>query len=370
MRKTIKDISARKGAPHLPLVCLTAYTAPTAKILDDHCDMILVGDSVAMVLYGEPSTLQADMEMMIRHGRAVVNATQNALVIVDMPFGSYQESKEQAFRNAARLLRETNATAVKLEGGAEMAETVAHLATRGVPVVGHVGLQPQSFNAQGGFKAQGRDEDSARKIANDAKTIADVGAFAVVIEGVPESLAAAITRTISCPTIGIGASASCDGQILVTEDMTGMTAGTKPKFVKVYADIASAMKKAVEMYAHEVQTRTFPSQQYVYGGAKAEAQTNAPLDGQAQTPKPEPQPSQPSSPQPSAQSVQQAASSLRMSMIEEKPATPLTPAPSRPVAQAQGSISISAKKPDGGGDDDTPPSRPFFDSVLRATRRS
>ncbi|PZO82263.1 MAG: hypothetical protein DI626_10290, partial [Micavibrio aeruginosavorus] len=216
----------------------------------------------------------------------------------------------------------------------------------------------------------GRDEDSARKIANDAKAIADAGAFTIVIEGVAESLAAAITRTISCPTIGIGASSSCDGQILVTEDMMGMTTGQKPKFVKVYADIANTMKKAVEVYAHEVQTRAFPSQQYVYGGAKAEAQPNTPLYGQAQqTPKPEAQTAS-ATPQTNTQTTQAASSSLRMSMIEEKPATAPAPAPTRPLAQAQGSVSISAKKPDSSSDDDTPPSRPFFDSVLRATRRS
>jgi 3-methyl-2-oxobutanoate hydroxymethyltransferase len=264
MRKTISDIAARKGANSQPLVCLTAYTAPAAKAFDPHCDLLLVGDSVAMVLYGEPSTLQADLEMMIRHGRAVINATEKALVVVDMPFGSYQESKEVAFHNAARILKETGAACVKLEGGAEMADTISYLAARGVPVIGHVGLQPQSFNTLGGFKTQGRNETSAQKIMNDAKAVTKAGAFAIVIEGVAESLGAEITRAVSCPTIGIGASAQCDGQILVGEDLLGMTAGPKPKFVKTYADLAALMDTAAGEYAREVRARTFPQAANVY----------------------------------------------------------------------------------------------------------
>ncbi len=265
MRKTISDIAARKGSSSQPLVCLTAYTAPVAKALDAHCDLLLVGDSVAMVLYGEPSTLQADLEMMIRHGRAVVNATTKAHVVVDMPFGSYQESKELAFRNAARILKETGAASVKLEGGVEMAETISYLARRGIPVVGHVGLQPQSVNTAGGYKAQGRNETSAQKIMSDAKAVAAAGAFALVIEGVAESLAADITRAVPCPTIGIGASAQCDGQILVAEDMLGMSAGQKPKFVKTYADLAALMETAVGEYAREVRGRLFPAAAHLYG---------------------------------------------------------------------------------------------------------
>lgn len=264
MRKTIHDIAARKGQSSQPLVCLTAYTAPVAKALDPHCDLLLVGDSVAMVLYGEPSTLQADLDMMIRHGRAVVNATQKAMVVVDMPFGSYQESKEVAFRNAARILKETGAASVKLEGGAEMAETISYLSQRGIPVVGHIGLQPQSVNTMGGYKAQGRNEDSAQKILNDAKEVAKAGAFAIVVEGVAESLGVEITRAVNVPTIGIGASAQCDGQILVAEDMLGMTTGQKPKFVKTYADLAALMDSAAGEYAREVRARSFPQAGNVY----------------------------------------------------------------------------------------------------------
>lgn len=264
MRKTIKDIQEAKLS-RKPLVCLTAYTAPMAALLDQHCDILLVGDSVSMVLYGHPSTLQADMEMMIRHGQAVVRSSQNAFVIVDMPFGSYQESKEVAFRNAATILRETGAGAVKLEGGAELAETVTYLAERGIPVMGHVGLQPQSVHALGGYKAQGRDSDSAAKIKTDAQAINHAGAFAMVIEGVAESVAATITKEVSCPTIGIGASAACDGQILVSEDMLGMTQGKKPKFVKEYAQVAGHIEAAIMMYAQDVRARKFPDAAYTYG---------------------------------------------------------------------------------------------------------
>jgi 3-methyl-2-oxobutanoate hydroxymethyltransferase len=296
MRKTITDIRSCKGPSAEPLVCLTAYTAPTAKIFDAHCDMLLVGDSVAMVVYGEPSTLQADMDMMIRHGRAVQNATQNALIVVDMPFGSYQESKEAAFRNAARILRETGASSVKLEGGEEMAETVAYLATRGVPVMGHVGLQPQSVNTMGGFKAQGRDDAGAVKIMNDAKAIAEAGAYAIVLEGVPEALATDIAKNVSCPVIGIGASAQCDGQILVAEDMLGLIQGKKPKFVKEYADLAKTMSDAVAFYAADVRGRKYPDAAHVYAsGARTAPQTTAsetlateskPLSLEEETPKP------------------------------------------------------------------------------------
>ena len=262
MRKTINHITALKGQK--PIVCLTAYTAPVARTFDLHCDLLLVGDSVAMVLYGEPSTLQADMEMMIRHGRAVQKSTQNAMVVIDMPFGTYQGSKETAFDNAARIMKETGAAAVKMEGGSEMAETVSYLAQRAVPVMGHVGLQPQSVNTMGGFKTQGRDEESAAKILADAKAIAQAGAFAIVVEGVPETLAADITKAVSCPVIGIGASAQCDGQILVGEDMLGFTGGPYPKFVKTYADLNAAMDRAVTDYARDVRMRTFPAKDQMY----------------------------------------------------------------------------------------------------------
>jgi 3-methyl-2-oxobutanoate hydroxymethyltransferase len=278
MRKTVLDIARAKQA-QTPLVCLTAYTAPMAQLLDQHCDVLLVGDSVAMVLYGLPSTLQADIEMMIRHGRAVVDSTENALVVIDMPFGSYQGHKEDAFTNAARILKETGAAAVKCEGGSEMAETIAYLNQRGIPVMGHIGLQPQSVNTLGGYKAQGRDDSSSAKIIEDAKAVSNAGAFAIVVEGVAESLARDITKAVSCPTIGIGASAECDGQILVSEDMLGITEGKKPKFVKEYAAISLAVENAVKTYADDVRARRFPSADYTYGtkpAAPAPAQ-NGPL---------------------------------------------------------------------------------------------
>lgn len=262
-RNSITQISKSKNGSE-PLVCLTAYTARVAQILDPHCDLLLVGDSMAMVLYGMESTLGADMEMMIRHGAAVVRSSEKACIVVDMPFGSYQESKEVAYRNAARILKETGCSAVKIEGGTEMGETVSYLTQRGVPVMGHIGLQPQSVNTLGGYKARGREEDEAQKIMQDGKDIAAAGAFSIVIEGIAEPLAAAITAAISVPTIGIGASAACDGQILVTEDMMGITDGKKPKFVKSYADLSPMMEKAIKQYAGEVRSRKFPSTEYLY----------------------------------------------------------------------------------------------------------
>lgn len=263
MRKSIVDIAAKKGADE-PLVCLTAYTAQVAKLLDPHCDLLLVGDSMTMVLYGMDSTLGADMPMMIRHGQAVVRSSSQACIVVDMPFGSYQESKETAFRNAATLMKETNCQAVKIEGGAEMAKTVEYLNSRGVPVMGHVGLQPQSVNTLGGYKARGREDVEAEKIMNDAKAIAAAGAFAIVLEGIAEPLAATITAAIDVPTIGIGASAACDGQILVTEDMLNITDDKKPKFVKQYANLSGQIEDAVKQYAGEVRSRSFPSSEYIY----------------------------------------------------------------------------------------------------------
>lgn len=287
MRNTVLTIQNAKTSG-TPLVSLTAYTAPMAQIMDAHCDMLLVGDSVAMVVYGHDSTLKADMDMMCRHGEAVVRATQKAMVVVDMPFGTYQASKEEAFTNAARILRETGATAVKLEGGTELADTVRYLVERGVPVVGHVGLQPQSFNALGGYKAQGRDEDGARKIMDDAKAIDQSGAFAIVIEGVAEPLAAAITKEVSCPTIGIGASAACDGQILVTEDMLGITQGKKPKFVKEYAAAGKLMEEAIKTYANEVRARSFPDGAYTYSAkASSVAASQTPETAQEEKQSPE-----------------------------------------------------------------------------------
>ncbi len=258
---TAKNIAAMKG--ETPIVCLTAYITPMAARLDQHCDLLLVGDSVGMVLYGMESTLGVDLETMIRHGRAVCRGAKQALVVIDMPFGTYEESKEQAFRNAARVLSETGAGAVKLEGGLEMAETVAFLSNRGIPVLGHVGLMPQSVHAHGGYAARGRSQDEWQPIIDDAKAIAEAGAFAVVLEGVAEPLARQVTDAVACPVIGIGASNACDGQILVTEDMLGLFA-INPKFVKRFAEIGRDIEGAIEDYSREVRSRAFPSEEHTY----------------------------------------------------------------------------------------------------------
>jgi 3-methyl-2-oxobutanoate hydroxymethyltransferase len=241
-RTTVPQIRARKGGE--PIACLTAYTAPVAKHLDPCLDLLLVGDSLAMVVYGMDSTVGVTVDMMIAHGKAVVRATEQALVVVDLPFGSYQESPQQAFRTAARVMAETGCQAVKMEGGEEMAETVRFLTARGVPVFGHVGLMPQSVNTAGNFKAQGRDDAEAQRIIADAEAIADAGAFAIVIEGTMEPVAREITRRVAVPTIGIGASPDCDGQILVTDDLVGMFTDFKPKFVKRYANLGEDLQKA------------------------------------------------------------------------------------------------------------------------------
>ena len=244
MRNTVPDIQSRKAPGSDPIVCLTAYTASMASLLDPHCDVLLVGDSIAMVIYGHPTTLQADMEMMIRHGQAVMRGSENALVVIDMPFGSYQDSKEQAFRDAAIILKETGAAAVKIEGGIEMAETVQYLSQRGIPVMGHIGLRPQAVNTLGGFKTQGRDEDSSRQIVEEAKSIATAGAFAIVLEAVPETLASDVTKAATCPVIGIGASSACDGQILVTTDLLGTSPDYIPKHVKLKFNLGEQMRAA------------------------------------------------------------------------------------------------------------------------------
>lgn len=258
---TAKNIKAMKGTT--PIVCLTAYITPMAARLDKHCDLLLVGDSVGMVLYGMESTLGVDLETMIRHGRAVCRGAKQALVVIDLPFGTYEESKEQAFRNAARALSETGAGAVKLEGGREMAETVGFLSNRGIPVLGHVGLMPQSVHAHGGYGARGRSEDEWQPIIEDAKAISEAGAFAVVLEGVAEPLAREVTAAIDCPVIGIGASNACDGQILVTEDMLGLFA-INPKFVKRFAEIGANIEGAIEEYSREVRSRAFPAEEHTY----------------------------------------------------------------------------------------------------------
>lgn len=265
-RISVPALRARKGGD--PIVCLTAYTAPVARLFDPHVDLLLVGDSLGMVVYGFDSTLPVTLDLMIAHGAAVVRGAERACVVVDLPFGSYQESPQAAFRNAARVMAETGAQAVKLEGGAEMAETVAFLTSRGVPVMGHVGLLPQSVNALGGYKAVGRDPASAERIRADARAIAEAGAFSLVIEGTMESLARQITEDVAVPTIGIGASPACDGQVLVSDDMLGLFSDFQPKFVKRYAQLGAAMGEAAAAYAAEVKARTFPGPEHCFGVKK------------------------------------------------------------------------------------------------------
>ncbi|NUB46007.1 3-methyl-2-oxobutanoate hydroxymethyltransferase [Fertoebacter nigrum] len=255
------DILARKGGE--PLVCLTAYTTPVARLVDAHCDIALVGDSLGMVLHGLPSTLGVTLEMMILHGRAVARGISKAMLVIDMPFGSYEESPAQAFRNASRVLGETGAAAVKLEGGQHMAETIAFLVARGVPVMAHVGLTPQAVNTLGGYKVQGRDADAAR-VALDAQAVAAAGAFSVVLEKVPDGLARRITADIAIPTIGIGASVDCDGQILVVDDMLGLFTDFRPKFVKRYGELGHAADQAIAAYAADVRARRFPGPEHVF----------------------------------------------------------------------------------------------------------
>ncbi|MEP3847513.1 MAG: 3-methyl-2-oxobutanoate hydroxymethyltransferase [Paracoccaceae bacterium] len=256
-----EDIRAQKGG--VPLVSLTAYTTPMAQFMDAHCDFVLVGDSVGMVLHGLSSTLGVTMDMMIMHGQAVARGLQSAMMVIDMPFGSYEQSPEQAFANAARLMAETGAAAVKLEGGTEMAETIAFLVARGVPVMAHIGLTPQSIHTLGGYKVQGRGAAGDALMA-DAQAVSDAGAFAVVLEKVPQGLADRVTKDIPIPTIGIGASAGCDGQILVVDDMMGLFTAFKPKFVKRYATLGEQAEAALETYAHEVRARAFPGPEHVF----------------------------------------------------------------------------------------------------------
>ena len=264
-RMTIPAIGRRKvdGITAEPLVMLTAYTARQAQLLDEHCDLILCGDSLGQVIYGLPSSLQVTLDMMIAHGAAVVRGSYHAAVVIDLPFGSYEASPQQAFANAARVLAETGASAVKLEGGAAMAETVAFLTQRGIPVMGHVGLTPQAVNVLGGYNARGRSDAEANKIVGDAAALDAAGAFAIVIEGVVEPIAIAATKAVACPTIGIGASAQCDGQVLVTEDMMGMFERV-PRFVKRYGEIAKQISAAAEQYAKDVRARSFPGLDQTY----------------------------------------------------------------------------------------------------------
>jgi len=261
-RITCPQISARKGG--IPIVSLTSYHSHTAAIVDKYADFILVGDSLGMVMHGMESTVSVPLDLMIMHGKAVVRGTKRALIVVDMPFGSYEESPKMAFRNAARIMKETGCGAVKLEGGKRMAKTINFLVERGVPVMAHIGLTPQSSNTMGGFKTQGRTESSWAEHERDAQVVTDAGAFSIVLEGMVEPLAAKITKQIAIPTIGIGASADCDGQILVLEDMLGLNPTKAPKFVKLYGNLGEQIEKSVANYAKEVQDRSFPSDAQVY----------------------------------------------------------------------------------------------------------
>jgi len=255
------DIRARKGGT--PLVVLTAYSTPVARLVDAHCDVVLVGDSVGMVIHGLPSTLGVTMEMMILHGRAVVRGAAKAMPVIDMPFGSYEESPAQAFRNASRLMAETGAPSVKLEGGTHMAETIGFLTARGVPVMAHVGLTPQAVNTLGGYKVVGRDNEAAKVMA-DARAVEAAGAFSVVLEKVPRGLAGKITKALTIPTIGIGAGRDCDGQVLVVDDMLGLFTDFRPKFVKRYAELGKTADEAMAAYAADVRSGAFPGEEHSF----------------------------------------------------------------------------------------------------------
>ena len=261
-RKSTPQIRARKGGE--PIVCLTAYTTQMARWLDPHVDLLLVGDSLGMVVYGFDSTLPVTLDMMIAHGSAVMRGSSHACVIVDLPFGSYQASPEQAFHSAARVMSETGASGVKLEGGEVMAETVRYLTQRAIPVCAHVGLMPQAVNVAGGFKATGRSDEEAKQVTRDAEAMAEAGAFAIVLEGTLEPVAAAITASISIPTIGIGASPTCDGQILVSEDVFGLFSDFTPRFVKRYADLSGKISDAAASYAADVRARRFPAMEHCF----------------------------------------------------------------------------------------------------------
>ncbi|MDI3471239.1 MAG: 3-methyl-2-oxobutanoate hydroxymethyltransferase [Pseudolabrys sp.] len=260
-RLTAPDILARKGGA--PIVCLTSYHAHTARLMDNYCDIILVGDSLGMVMHGLETTVPVTLDMMILQGLAVMRGSRRALVVVDMPFGSYEASKEQAFMSAVRVMKETGCGAIKMEGGKRLAETIAFLVERGVPVMAHVGLTPQSINTIGSFRAQGRDEADWPRIEEDARAVAAAGAFSMVIEAVAEPLARKLTAAVAIPTIGIGASAACDGQVLVLEDMLGLSARV-PKFVKRYGELGPSIEQAVATYAEEVRERRFPGPEHTY----------------------------------------------------------------------------------------------------------
>jgi 3-methyl-2-oxobutanoate hydroxymethyltransferase len=272
-RLSITRIRSRKGGEKL--VCLTAYTASVARLLDEEVDLLLVGDSLAMVVYGFDSTLPVTLDMMIAHGAAVVRATHHATIVVDLPFGSYQASPEDAFRAAARVMADTGCNAVKLEGGEEMAETVAFLVKRGVPVMGHIGLTPQAVNQLGGYRSRGHDAGERGKIIADGVAIAEAGAFSLVVEGVNEALARDLTAEVAVPTIGIGASPACDGQILVTDDMLGLFAEFTPKFVKRYSNLGDEIRAAAHGYADDVRGGRFPAPEHTYAAPAKRAKAGA-----------------------------------------------------------------------------------------------
>ncbi|HEX4179824.1 MAG TPA: 3-methyl-2-oxobutanoate hydroxymethyltransferase [Caulobacteraceae bacterium] len=266
-RVSAPDIAARKG--RTPIVCLTAYTTPVAEVLDPHCDLLLVGDSVGMVMHGLPNTVGVTMEMMILHGQAVMRGSSHAMVVVDMPFGSYEGAPEIAHANAVRLMKETGAQAVKVESGPTVSDTIAYLVQRGIAVMGHVGLRPQAVMVNGAFKAKGRDRQERERIMIEARATAEAGAFCMVVEGVAESLAREITEAVEIPTIGIGGSPACDGQILVVDDMLGLFDWT-PKFVRRYADLRGEIDRAVAAYADDVRHRRFPGAAETYFTKAAE----------------------------------------------------------------------------------------------------
>lgn len=271
VRLSADFIRGRKGG--VPIVCLTAYTYPVARLLDDHVDLLLVGDSVAMVLHGHETTLGASLEMMIAHGQAVMRGSARACVVVDMPAGSYENSPAQAADSARRIVDETGCQAVKLEGGVDMARQIAAIVAAGIPVMGHIGLLPQSVEKDGGYKIKGRTREHVAALLRDADAVEKAGAFSVVIEGTVDTVAADLTRRISIPTIGIGASGDCDGQILVIDDMVGLTVGRVPKFVKEYADLRSLISGAAARYAAEVRSRTFPGSDHVFSATSDKDRT-------------------------------------------------------------------------------------------------
>lgn len=266
-RKTPAEIKERKNLE--PLVCLTAYSTPMAKLLDPHCDLLLVGDSLGMALYCMDDTLGVTLDMMVNHGKAVVRGTESACVVVDMPYGTYEHDTNEALKNARRIIDETGCDAVKLEGGVDVAHTITAIVESGIPVMAHIGLQPQSVRKEGGYRVKGKTDEDAARLIKDAKAIGDAGAFCVVIEGTIESVSADITKAIGIPTIGIGASAACDGQILVSEDMLGLTVGHVPKFAREYADLRGEITRAAEAYAADVRSRAFPSDAEIYKKKKS-----------------------------------------------------------------------------------------------------